>query len=69
MVLILLGYEKQSIGLQMLNAKNILITGRTGSFEKQFEMAKKFNDTSMRYFLLFHEELLQKLESTKKEES
>ncbi|MCK4875724.1 MAG: polysaccharide biosynthesis protein, partial [Sulfurimonas sp.] len=59
----------------MLNGKNILITGGTGSFGKQFvrtilknykpnkiiiysrdelkqfEMAQKFNDTCMRYFI------------------
>lgn len=35
----------------MLNNKNILITGGTGSFGKQFEMAQKFNNPCMKYFV------------------
>ena len=75
MALFLLYFLKHSSGSYMLNAKNILITGGTGSFGKQFvrtilkrykpnkiiiysrdelkqfEMAQKFNDPCMRYFI------------------
>ena len=74
-VLILLLCAKYVLGIYMLDGKNILITGGTGSFGKQFvrtilkrykpnkiiifsrdelkqfEMAQKYNDKCMRYFI------------------